>query len=87
MINKSKEQLEIEKELKEKPKDYKLYEKLGDCFKNTNKYQSYLCYENAAFFCENSNERIRLLKKKDEMEAEGYKVPKSAMVILNYNLR
>lgn len=87
MINKSKEQLLIEEELKINPKDYKLYEELGDYLKNTNKYQSYLCYENGAFFCGNSNERIRLLKKKDEMGAEGYKVPKSAMVILNYNLR
>lgn len=41
-------------ELAASPEDYRLYLRLGDWYTEKNPNQAYLCYENAAYFCEKS---------------------------------
>ncbi|MBR5969140.1 MAG: glycosyltransferase family 2 protein [Lachnospiraceae bacterium] len=66
---------------------YLLYEKLGDNLMEKNTDQAFLCYENAAFLCETSeDEKTRLRKKAQHLKEGGHvNVKPVAIIILSYN--
>lgn len=76
----------ISEGLKLDTRNYELYVMLGDYYASKNLHQAYLCYENALFYCHDSQdcEQIKLLL--NEFSAQGITVPKAAIVILSYNL-
>ena len=74
--------------LRDLPADsWKSYEALGDSLADVNRNQAYLCYENAAFLCEeNDNEKKRLEQKAGLLRSSGdVNVNRVAIVILSYN--
>lgn len=77
----------ISEGLKLDTRNYELYVMLGDYYASKNLHQAYLCYENALFYCHDSQdcEQIKLLL--NEFSAQGITVPKAAIVILSYNYR
>lgn len=76
----------ISEGLKLDARNYELYVMLGDYYASKNLHQAYLCYENALFYCHDSQDckQIKLLL--NEFSAQGITVPKAAIVILSYNL-
>ncbi len=65
---------------------YRIYERLGDDKINTNTSQAFLCYENAAFLCEDDDELQRINAKKDSLITQhSVKVPKTCFVVISYN--
>ena len=65
---------------------YKTYEKLGDDFSTVNLDQSYLCYENAAFLCNDPDSFKRIISKKENLTKSGnVNVNKTAIIIISYN--
>lgn len=76
----------IQKGLKSNPINYELYVLLGDYYLETNLYQSYLCYENALFFCDNPIDREQISSLLSTLKKEYYiEVPKTAIILLSYN--
>ena len=80
-------QIEIEQQLRTSPTSAYLYSDLGDCLLESNPAQAYLCYENAAFFCEDDNTRGWFESKMRSVAERHGAVPKAAIVILSYNLQ
>lgn len=66
-------------------RNYELYVVLGEYYAERNPWQSYLCFENAVFYCDDQedSEQIRLLM--SEFADKGVSVPKVAMVILSHH--
>ncbi len=77
----------IEDRLKYLSEDtYKIYEELGKKLEMTNIDQAYLCYENAAFLCNDEAKKSELSGRKAELMATGkVKVNKFAFVIISFN--
>ncbi len=65
---------------------YKEYELLGDKLLEVNEAQAFLCYENAAFLCNNKDETARINSKNQELlSRKELHVNKTAIVIISYN--
>lgn len=69
------------------PDNYELYTILGEYYLDVNINQSYLCYENAHFFCEREDDRVAIENIMKKMEESGrVTVRKTSFIILSYNL-
>lgn len=66
--------------------NYELYMMLGDYYASYNLQQTYLCYENALFYCDVPEDREQICLVLDNLLKQGICVPKAAIVILSYNL-
>ena len=65
---------------------YKDYEKLGDLLISKNSNQAFLCYENAEYLCDDSEEKNKISKKKENLLHNGnISVNKAAIIVLSYN--
>lgn len=66
--------------------EYQIYKALGDYHLANNPNQAYLCYENAAYLCQDSTEKTRLNTKKQELLLSGnFSVRKTTFIIVSYN--
>lgn len=77
---------EIAKGLMADGKNYELYLMLGEYYASHNLQQSYLCYENALFYCQELEEQKEILKILETLEKQGVSVPRAAIIVLSYNL-
>lgn len=78
----------IKKGLQYNYKNYELYVMLGNYYLEQNLYQAYLCYENALFYCNKEDDRPIIYSLIQQLTDEyNIAVPKSAIVILSYNLK
>lgn len=69
-------------------KNYELYLLLGNYYVQKNINQAWLCYENAVFYCDNPKDMEIILEYKAALEnSDGWKVRKTSIVILSYNLK
>lgn len=76
----------IQNGLKSNPNNYELYVLLADYYLETNLYKSYLCYENALFFCDNPIDREQISSLLSTLKKEYHiQVPKTAIILLSYN--
>ncbi len=67
-------------------KNYELYVMLGNYYLCENMQKSWLCYENALFYCDNPEDREEIEGLMGQLETEyGVFVNKAAIVILSYN--
>lgn len=78
--------LEITEGLKADGRNYELYVMLGEYYMHRNPQQAYLCYENALFYCEDEEDSREIRGMLEGLLKEGISVPKTAIVILSYNL-
>ena len=78
----------IKKGLEMDPFNYKLYESLGKYYllKNNPK-QAFIAYSQAKFYCNDPVGKENLQGILDELSSQGYSVPKTAIVILSWNLK
>lgn len=67
-------------------RNYELYVMLGDYYSSRNLQQTYLCYENALFYCDVPEDREQICFMLNSLLDRGVNVPKAAIVILSYNL-
>lgn len=67
-------------------RNYELYVVLGEYYAARNLQQTYLCYENALYYCDDQEDsrQIRLLM--DQLADQGVSVPRAAVIVLSYNL-
>lgn len=78
----------LQKGFLENPYNYKLYDILGDCYMQDGKgHQAYIAYSQALFYCDNETEIQSLKKKKEDLKNSGVIVPKTAIVLLSWNLK
>lgn len=77
---------EIAEGLKIDGRNYELYVMLGEYYASKNLWQAYLCYENALFYCDDEEDSGEIRRMLDGLLEEGIYVPKTAIVILSYNL-
>lgn len=82
----SEERSRIYNRIKSAPLAHNGYEELGDYLRDKNLKQAYLCYENAEFFCDDDTDKMRIQSKMESASMMGGRVPKTAIVILNYKL-
>lgn len=78
----------IQEGLRFNPSNHELYFMLGMVYEAFSQYhQAYLCYENALFYCRNSQEDYAVIHERFLyfMEQTGVTVPKASIIILNYN--
>ncbi len=68
-------------------KNYELYFMLGEYYLDENPIKAYLCFENAAFFCSDPDDKSFILESMNQLEAQGIKPPKVSIVILSYNAK
>lgn len=66
--------------------NYELYMLLGEYYAARNLQQAYLCYENALFYCNNEEDSTQIRMVLKQLSEQGIHVPKTAVVILSYNL-
>lgn len=67
-------------------RNYELYVMLGDYYQSENLEQSYLCYENALYYCDDPKDRDVIIQRMVLLIEEcGIKVRRSSIVILSYN--
>ena len=78
---------EIREKICQTPKRYDLYEQLGEYLYDKNMKQSYLCYEHAYELCKDTKKRHELKQVMCQIASDGGAVPRTAIVILNYNLK
>lgn len=77
----------IRKGLEWNPKNYELYIMLGNYYLEENLRKTYLCYENALHYCKDTKDREQTRELLAVLRREyGVKVPKTAIVVLSYNL-
>lgn len=76
----------IRKGLLSNCRNYELYVMLGNYYLPQNLYQSWLCYENALFYCDKSEDQSKIVQMLDQLK-EDYNVivNKVSIVILSYN--
>lgn len=67
-------------------RNYELYMMLGEYYVSRNLQQAYLCYENALFFCDVQEDAQQIKDLLEKLVNQGVSVPKTAIVILSYNL-
>lgn len=77
---------EIAEGLKSDGRNYELYVMLGEYYMPRNPQQAYLCYENALFYCDDEEDSGAICRMLSDLSEEGVSVPKTAIVILSYNL-
>ena len=69
------------------PCSYMPYRALAVYYRNKgNSYQEYLCLKQALLYCDNETDRDSLLKEVYSLEENGIKVPRTAVIILSWNL-
>jgi len=67
--------------------NYELYFLLGNYYEQHNVNQAWLCYENAEFYCNNSDDLALISEYKHNLEIHpAWNVRKCSIVILSYNL-
>ena len=79
----------IRKGLMFNSKNYELYVMLGNYYLPENMYQSYLCYENALFYCDNPGDKVEIGQLLYQL-VDQYRISvnKTAIVILSrYSLK
>lgn len=77
----------IQKGLLYNYKNYELYLLLGNYYQQRNINQAWLCYENAEFYCDNKEDLDIIMQYKTALENNSeWKVQKTSIVILSYNL-
>ena len=76
----------IRKGLLSNCRNYELYVMLGNYYLPENLYQSWLCYENALFYCDKSEDQSKIIQMLDQLK-EDYNVivNKTSIIILSYN--
>lgn len=68
------------------PRNAELYLLLGNYCERYNRMQAYLCYENAALYCEDPQDKAIIQSFKENLESQGdLNYRKVAIVILSYN--
>ncbi len=67
-------------------RNYELYMLLGEYYAPRNLQQACLCYENALYYCDAEEDRLQIQAVLDYLGEQGILVPKTAIVILSYNL-
>lgn len=75
--------MELLKEDNTNPNGYFL---AGEALESVNRYQAYLCYENAAFWDKQGEIKVKAKEKMEYLSRNGWGVRKASIVILNYNL-
>lgn len=75
---------EIKNGLRADAYNYELYFMLGEYLMTKNMQQAYLCYENALFYCPESDERKQISLVLQELKEQGVSVPPTAIVILSF---
>ena len=78
---------DVKEKIRQAPDRYELYEQLGKCMYGTNLKQAYLCYEHAYELCGDEQKRQNLMIIMHQIARDGGAVPKTAIVILNHNLK
>ena len=69
------------------PRNYELYVMLGNYYLDKNPEQSWLCYENALFYCDDEEDQPQIEGLMQQLlEEYGVSVRKTAIVILSWNL-
>ena len=77
----------IQKGLEHNSQNYELYVMLGNYYLEMNLHQAYICYENAFFYCDDQEDKMQIFALMQQLADEyGIMVPKTAIVILSYNL-
>lgn len=77
----------IRKGLMFNSRNYELYVMLGNYYLPENIYQSYLCYENALFYCDNPEDKVEIGQLLYQLEDQyRISVNKTAIVILSKNI-
>lgn len=68
-------------------KNYELYVLLGEYYLRTNPNQAYLCFENALFYCDDTEDKTVIQSYLNNLKKEGsITVRKTSFIILSYNL-
>lgn len=78
----------IQEGLRINPSNHELYFMLGMVYEAFSEYhKAYLCYENALFYCQNQQEDYAVIHEHflAFIEQTGVTVPKTSIIILNYN--
>lgn len=71
--------------MKREPENYELFVRLAEYYADRNLYQTYLCYEQAEFYCADIQKKEVFEEEKKNLSSHGYFVPGLAIVILSYN--
>lgn len=79
--------LNIKRGLTYNYKNYELYFMLGEYYLSENLQKAYLCFENAAFFCNDSDDLAIINQAKKNLEDNEVSVPKISIIILSYNAK
>lgn len=77
--------LTIGKGLSYNCKNYELYFMLGNYYRERNKNQAYLCYENALYYCNNEDREYIAGVMEELSVSENIDVKPVAVVVLSYN--
>ncbi len=67
-------------------RNYELYVVLAEYYAARNLQQTYLCYENALFYCDDMEDREQISLLLDELTNQGVFVPKAAVIVLSDHL-
>lgn len=74
----------ISQRMQQDPTDYVLFYLLARYYGERNPYQSYLCFEQAEFYCKDAADLDSIRDEKQKLQAEGIAVPNLAVVIVSY---
>lgn len=77
--------LEIKKIIDANPQNYQAFLELGDYYLDENPYLTYLCLENALFYCNDDEAKANIASVLGELINAGIFVRPASFVILTYN--
>ncbi len=77
----------IQKGLQDNYTNYELYFMLGEYYLDSNPYQAYLCFENAEFYCSDTEDIAVIQQAEKQLAESGFGVPSVSTVILSYNAK
>lgn len=77
----------IQKGLQANCENYELYFMLGEYYLESNPYQAYLCFENAEFYCSDTEDLAVIQQAEKQLAESGFWVPSVSTVILSYNAK
>ena len=77
----------IQKGLQNNYENYELYFMLGEYYLDSNPYQAYLCFENAEFYCSDTEDLAVIQQAEKQLAESGFLVPSVSSVILSYNAK
>lgn len=77
--------LNIQKGLVCNYKNYELYYMLGEYYLDENPMKSYLCFENAEYYCDNADDMRIISQTRENLVSQGISVPKVSIITVSYN--